>query len=105
VNIFTIAKRVANKVRPVDASIRETGCVKQEGISNWKQKCLDRKALLPPGNGPFDDRYLTKKFSTIPRRSRLTLERKSTIQIGYKLQPREEELFFEMLSNREAALL
>jgi hypothetical protein len=33
------------------------------------------------------------------------LERKSTIQIGYELQPREEELFFEMLSNREAALL
>jgi hypothetical protein len=104
VDVFTMYKRKADKVRPVEADVTLTDGSTPGGLVAWREDCLKREALLPPGTGPFDGTLLIKKFSSIPRGSRLTAERIKALVTGTELRPRERELFLEMMFNREAAL-
>jgi hypothetical protein len=50
------------------------------------------------------DKWLIPRFAKTPPGSRLTEERKKTIQIGEELKPKERELLLVCLENREMAL-
>ena len=54
-----------------------------------------------------DEMYLgilIPKFSDMPRGQRLTPQRQKDIKLGAELLPTERDMFFRVLSNREAAL-
>lgn len=99
--VRTKYKRKGVKVKPVKAADGTA----PGGDPNWLQKRLDREKRLglDKPKGPFD-RWLTPKFSNIPRGTRLTPERIETLHISPRLRPKEREMLIEMLYNREAAL-
>ena len=96
-------KRKANKIQPVDQADPLLGAPRT--TLNWKKTILAQKLKesedLPPG--PFDQ-LITRKFSLMPRGTRLTEERRKAMKIGDALLPQEKELLFALLSNREQAL-
>jgi hypothetical protein len=102
--ICAMHKKVANKIHPVNADVSMTDGSRAPGNVNWKQECLRREALMPIGTGLFDQRYLTKRFSSIEKGSRLTTERLAAITTGLELWPVERLLLECMLKNREAVL-
>ena len=105
INARTLTKRVANKVNPVRGSIYETNGSLPSGNPNQRNKYLTREVAIPPSTRKFDSIYLTKKFSNIKRGSRLTLERLVVIKPSLNLIARETKLLYELLFNREAALI
>jgi hypothetical protein len=97
-------KRKADKVRPVDADIIITKGSKPGRLYFWKKAFLKQETKLPPRTGPYDRQFLTKKFSDMPRGSRLTPEILASIKTGVKLRLAKRHLLEEMLYNWEAAL-
>ena len=104
IGAFTIVKRVTKKVLPIRGSIYQTDGSNLGGNKNQRKECLEREVALLPSTGPFNSKYITKKFSTLKRGTRLTPERLVEIQLGIKLTERETELLYKLLYNREAVL-
>lgn len=104
IGAYTLYKKKADKVKPVEADVSMTDGSSPGGSIHWRADCLRREALLPPGTGPFDGTYLIKKFSDIERGSRLTQEALRQLSFGIELRPKELMLVHEMLFNREKVL-
>jgi hypothetical protein len=101
--VRTMYKKKKDKVRPVDVSTSDG--TKPGGTEDWHDKAVNeerRQGLDRPRS--YHDRYLTPKFSDIPRGSRLTPERIATLKVGEDMTKKERELLLEMLFNREKAL-
>ena len=103
VGIYTMYKRKAQKVQPVD-NLPSDGSL-PEGDLHWRQKRWDEVKNRIKEGGKFDD-LVTGKFSKIKEGTRLTADRLKTIladcDIG--LLPEEELLLQTVLFNREEAL-
>jgi hypothetical protein len=84
-SINTMHKKVADKIHPMNADVSMTDGSKAPGDVRWKQACLEKEKLIPDGTGPFDQRYLTKRFSSIKKGSRLTKERLAAVTTGLEL--------------------
>lgn len=99
-NVYTAYKRKDRKVRPVDYGGALDASV--GGDPKWRERAIarERPPLVP---GKFD-KWLTPKFSDIPRGARLTEERIGTLDIGSDLWPCERQVLIELLYNREAAI-
>jgi hypothetical protein len=78
-------KKVADKIHPVNADISMTDSSKAPRDVRWKQVCLEKEKLILDGTGPFDQRYLTKRFSSIKKGSRLTKEQLAAVTTGLEL--------------------
>jgi hypothetical protein len=76
-----------------------------DGDQDWKMRCLEWQARHGPtrNTGPFDH-ILRPKFSAIPRGSHLTKGSLAQMDVA-ELQPMDAKLLFEMLFNREAAIM
>jgi len=98
--VATAYKTKANKVRPVDP--RKTDGSKPRGCLDWFEmsKANDVPCQDP---GQFPD-WITPKFSSVQKGSRLTEKRIKDLVVGDNLWLRERELFLEMLYNREKAI-
>jgi len=102
IQIKTLYKRKADKVRPVDLGI-STGEAPL-GDDDWFQKARLEKPT-PNHIGKYGDLGgLVGRFSDLPPGSRLTKERAEQLIIGDELTPEERELLMEVLTNREEAL-
>jgi hypothetical protein len=99
VEINTLYKRKADKVKPVD--LGKTDGDIPGGIDNWFEE--DEKARPPRSGGKFDD-FITGRFSELAIGNRLTKERFGQLTIGRQISEQERELLYETLLNREAAL-
>jgi hypothetical protein len=84
-SINIMHKKVADKIHPVNADVSITDSSKAPGDVRWKQACLEKEKLILDRTGPFDQRYLTKRFSSIKKGSRLTKERLATVTTSLKL--------------------
>ena len=104
IGAFTIVKRVTKKVLPIRGSIYQTDGSNLGRNKNQRKECLKREVALLPSTGPFNSKYITKKFSTLKRGTRLTPEQLVEIQLGIELTEREIELLYKLLYNREAVL-
>jgi hypothetical protein len=105
VDLYTMYKSVAKKVRPVD--IPRQSAPMNFGREDWKDLARERQLLRlsvrDPDHGPCDHLF-ERRYAAFPRGSRLTPERIEKLHIGEQLLPRERELFLQMLYNREGAL-
>jgi hypothetical protein len=100
--VYTMYKKKKDKVRPVDVSTSDG--TKPGGLENWHEIAVAeerRRGLDKPQS--YYDRYLTPKFSDIPRGSRLTPQRITALKVG-DLTEKEKELLQAMLFNREKSL-
>jgi len=98
--VATAYKTKANKVRPVDP--RKTDGSKPGGCLDWFEMLkADDVPCQDPGQ--FSD-WITPKFSSVQKGSRLTEKRIKDLVVGDNLWLRERELFLEMLYNREKAI-
>jgi hypothetical protein len=101
--VNTMYKRKGKKVLPVN--IARTDGAAPGGETFWKEKILEKEKEKLKGRPPGKfDRWLTPRFTDAPVGTRLTPERKATIQVGEELTPQEKELLFACLQNREMAL-
>ena len=101
--VNTMYKRKAQEVQPQNVA-RKDGTTPGGNVF-WKDDILKKEAELLKGRKPgLWDKWLIPRFATTAPGSRLTEERKKTIQIGEKLRPQERELLFACLQNREMAL-
>jgi hypothetical protein len=101
--VNTMYKRKSQKVQPQNVA-RKDGTT-PGGDVFWKDGILkmERELLKDREPGPWD-RWLIPRFARIPPGTRLTEEKMKTIQIGEELRPREREMLFVCLQNREMAL-
>ena len=102
-HVRTLYKRKAQKVRPQNVPKRNTQSA--GGETFWKDAVLaeERERLAGRPVSKWD-KYFIPRFTEAPEGSRLTPERRETIQIGMELSEAERELLFHVLQNREMAL-
>ena len=99
-DVNTVYKRKADKVRPVDLGVSTGEGV--EGDSDWLRKArMEKKASIQLGEY---EGWIIGRFSDLPINSRMTRERFEKMTIGEELTPEEKELLFTVLTNREEAL-
>ena len=95
--VATAYKKKKDKVRPLYQATDGEGT---GGDPQYFKKC---EKLETYQAGPYNQ-WITPKFSTIVRGSRLTEERLSKMDIRTDLWPKEAELLKELLYNRKAAM-
>ena len=96
--VSTANKRTKDKIRPLDHVTDGEGT---GGDPEYLEKCEQGETYQK--GGPFD-MWLTPKFSSIVRGSRLTKERLEDMDIGAELWPHEKEILVELLYNGEKAI-
>ena len=103
-HVYTLFKRVADKIRPVNAT-ESDGSV-PTGYPNWQKVCEEKyftEYRAADIKTEFDE-FLMPRISTIARGARLILERKEKILIRKDLLPKERALLRELLFKREGCL-
>ena len=101
--VNTMYKRKEKKVLPVN--VARTDGATPGGETFWKDAILEREREKLKNRPPGEyDKWLIPRFTDAPVGTRLTPERRKTIQIGEELTPQEKELLFVCLQNREMAL-
>src|SRR2546423_1083670 len=101
--VNTTYKRKGQKILPQNVA-RKDGAISNGGIF-WKDGILRMEQELLKDREPRPwDKWLIPRFAKTPPRTRLTEERKKTIQIEEKLRPQERELLFTYVQNREMAM-
>ena len=102
----TLYKTKDKKVQPVDleAGTGET----PRGDRNWKSRRIAQviqkvRSINDKEKGPYSQ-WIVPRFTNLPVKVRLTQERKERINVGKLLTCKELNVFFSILSNREAAL-
>ncbi len=105
VPVYTLFKRVADKIRPVNATEND-GSV-PTGYPDWQKVC-ERKYFTEYRAADVKtefDEFLLPRVSTIARGARLTPEREEKMLIGKDLLPKEKALLRELLFKREGYLV
>jgi hypothetical protein len=97
--VYTIYKRKADKVRPVDHGVSDGS--KPGRVIDWVERSKKLDIAYEPG---LYSEWLIPKFSDIERGSRLTKERVSKLIVGSDLTKQEKAVFTEILYNREKVL-
>jgi hypothetical protein len=104
VEVNTLYKKKADKVRPLDTALRDGSM--PDGNPNWREDILqEQRRSLNPSRVPgafdhlFEPRYWKK-----PRGCRITPERWEKMVINEGIWPAEKELLKAMVYNREKAL-
>ena len=100
----TAYKRVDQKVKPSDRPDPQLRAAQGSSVK-WREQELASK--MAAARVIKDEMYLgilIPKFSDMPRGQRLTPQRQKDIKLGAELLPTERDMFFRVLSNREAAL-
>jgi RNase H-like domain found in reverse transcriptase/Integrase zinc binding domain/Reverse transcriptase (RNA-dependent DNA polymerase) len=101
--VFTLYKRKADKVLPVNSSASDGST--PGGLPDWRARAIAREVQRGLNHLRYKyDRWLHPRFATFPRGERLTQERLDAMIVGDMLQPLEQDLLVEMLYNREGAL-
>ena len=98
----TAYKKVKDKVK-LDNLDQSNGSVPR-GLSNWKQKTIEQKALLIFDLERKYAEWLISKFSSITRGSWLTAERLSSMIVGTEMTTQEKDVLGKMLYDREASI-
>jgi hypothetical protein len=103
IRVNTLYKRKGVKIHPID-DLPSDGSV-PEGDPHWKSKKMAEIASRMEKGGKYSD-FLTPKFSTLEKGSRLTKERLAEMvdQTNETLSKEEQDIFATILYNREAAL-
>jgi hypothetical protein len=106
VEVNTMYKRVADKVRPVD--IPREGMEMEFGREDWRAIAIENQLLRlslrdAPDIGPYDHLF-ERRYAAFKRGTRLTPARMATQNFGPQLREVEIALFKEIMINREAAI-
>lgn len=104
VPVYTLFKRVADKIRPVNAT--ESDGAVPTGYPDWQRVCEEKyftRYRAADIQTEFDE-FLMPRISTIARGARLTPEREEKMLVGKDLLPRERALLRELLFKREGCL-
>ena len=101
--VFTLYKRKADKVVPVDTA--ETDGSTPGGFSDWRARAIARERIAGIGSEPYKySQWLEPRHAAFPRGQPLTPERLKGMIIGDILLPNEKDILVEILFNREGAL-
>ena len=98
IEINMLYKIKADKIKPVD--LPHPGSIKPGGVLNWRTKAISQEVYQL---GKYAG-WIIPKFSSIKKGSRLTSERLKKLKLEDSLSDKEQDVFYEMLYNREAAV-
>ena len=99
VQVNTLYKRKADKVRPVN--LGHTTGETPGGTDTWFEDDVAARPAKP--SEKYED-WITGRFATSEPGSRLTKERFESLTIGNGLQENERDMLYHILRNREEAL-